>query len=59
MQRGTVWVDRESQFVADAEEESQRVRRCFKQLRDIAMSGYDVWGETGCWGGSESVRFCI
>ena len=29
------------------------------QLRDIAMSGYDVWGETGCWGGGESVRFRI
>ena len=24
------------------------------QLRDIAMSGYDVWGR-GCWGGGESV----
>ncbi len=21
------------------------VRQCFMQLRDIAMSGYDVWGE--------------
>jgi hypothetical protein len=38
--RSPVWVDRESQFAADAEEE-----RCFMQLRDIVMSGYDVCGE--------------
>jgi hypothetical protein len=34
------------------------VRRCFMQLRDIAMSGYDVWGR-GCWGGGVNVCFHI
>jgi hypothetical protein len=28
------------------------------QLRDIAMSGYDVWGR-GCWGGGVNVCFHI
>ena len=43
--RGPVWRDREAQFAADAEEESHRGEAILMQLRDIAMSGYDVWGE--------------
>jgi hypothetical protein len=44
--RRVVWVDRESEFAADAEKRKDSgVRRFLRGLLDMAMRGYDVAGD--------------
>jgi len=54
--RGPVWIDREAQFAADAEEESHRGEAIFDAAARHCNERGMMCGGRGCFGGGGSAR---